>query len=140
MVLSDLAKSDGARPEPFLLLGSSGLTWANPRPPKAKSIKFIQPSKAQDLLPPSPSPLPQPDWVPEVLRAEGPADVLAGNLRPTGTPPVLFLAVAFRLVCASSISDSVKSGEALRFFVVFIGAISPYFGLRKEDKNREGVA
>ena len=55
---------------------------------------------------------------------EGPAELFAGNLRPTGTPPVLFLAVDFRLGGTSSISDSVKVGEAFRFFVVFVWAIS----------------
>ena len=75
------------------------------------------------------------------MRAEGPAELTAGSLRPTGTPPVLFLAVAFRLVGTSSISDSLRSGEAFRFLVVFVWAISVYCSLNpcREGKGR-GVA
>ena len=65
--------------------------------------------------------------------------MVVGSLFPTGTPPVLFLAVDFRLG-ASSRSDSVNSGEALRFCVFFNGAISSYEnkGCRVEKKSKFG--
>lgn len=66
---------------------------------------------------------------------EGPAELPAGNLRPTGTPPVLFLAVTFRLVGTSSTSDSSKLGEAFRFLVVLVWAIS--FALAYIDPCKE---